>query len=1328
MTMSRILWSVWLRQALLLVLLCVGLSARAAVVYQGAGNAVAGTNATGVGVAVPWPAHVQGDVALLFVESAGGEAVTLTVPSGFVAVANSPQTTGAGTAGTQLSVFWARATSAAMVAPEVSAVTDHFYAVILTFRGVLNTGNPIDVTAGGVKAAASISVSVTGVTTTVNNALVVQAVTRDTDANGVFCSAQANAGLASITERFDNGTNLGLGGGLCVWHGIRAVAGATGNTTATVASSINAFLTIALRPQPGPYFQAAGAAVNNATTANPAWPPGHAINDIALLFVESGGGEPVTLAIPNGFALVPGSPYATGAGIAGTQLTVYWARATSAAMLPPRVTVPVTVPATDGHIYARILTYRNVITAGNPWDVTGGGVKTPTSTALTLPGIATGVADTLMVQAATKDLDNTAAFASAQTNASLTGIAERQDAGTTTGRGGGIAVWDGYKAAAGATNNTTVTVTNSINAFLTIALVPQAAMVPVYNAAGTTTPFSWWPNPAINDIALLFVESPGGQPVTLSVANGFAAVTNSPQATGAGTAGTQLSVFWARASSTNMLGPTLTGPADHMYARLLTYRGAVITGNPWNITGGGVKTPASTAGGLTSVTTTTTNTRVVQAVARDNDNAAAAFSVQTNANLAPITERHDAGTAIGNGGGFSVWDGAKATASATGPTTATVTSSINAFLSIALQEAIAGPNHVELVHDGSAVTCTPRAVTVRACTTAASCEGVPANYFVGTFPITMTAIAGANWCSDSLCATALASPATVSNGSTIYLREPTVRIDRMAGTASTATTTTIQCSNTATVAAMNATTECDVSYADSGLFFDVQDHRAEALQNVNVSAVKKSDSSLACVPAFASVNKSVNFKCSYTNPVSGTRAVRVGGVALNAGNNAGAACDGTGGNVTLAFNVSGVAATTVQYADVGSMSLSATYTGSGADAGLSMTGSDSFIAAPNDFAVTTTGPYAAGSAFSATVTARNTGGTATPNFGLETPTAESASFSLGARVEPSGANDCVNGPCDGTVGGSVTLPWSAGAASASNVTYSEVGTMTLTATLASGSYLASGLNVSGTSATSGAFLPAYFDTAVTQGCVAGSFTYSGQPFTVAVTARNASGGTTRNYSNLGVCSVCSKAVTLSDPSATANFNSTNTIAATAFAAGVGSKADVAYTFPTKATAPATITLRAVDTSSVTSSGHTEGTAPIRSGRLRLSNAVGSPLLALAIPAETQYYNGSYWTINALDSCSTTGWTVSPAGANALQGSGASGSTTGTLGASVASGVATFSASAPGSGGFGYRDFSVTVPDYLKFSWTGGAAVSPGARASFGIHRGNNRIIDRRERY
>ncbi|MFA4969748.1 MAG: hypothetical protein WC540_08955, partial [Sulfuritalea sp.] len=457
---------------------------------------MSGTTATGMGGSPAWPAHAANDIALLFVESAGGQSVTLSVPNGFVAVPNSPQATGAGTAGTRLTVFWARATSSAMAAPKIAAPSDHFYAQIVTFRGVINSGNPIDATAGGTKPVASTSVTVPGVTTTVANALIVQAVARGNDLAAAAFSAQTNANLTGIVEHLDAGTANGNGGGLGIWSGVMATAGATGNTTATVTSSINAFLTIALKPQAGPRFQAAGAAVGGTATVSPAW-PAHATDDIALLFIESTGGQAATLSTAAGFAAVANSPKFVGAGTAGTRLTVFWARATSAAMGAPTVADP------GNHVYAQIITYRGVANTGNPWDVTGGGTKTPASGSVSLTSVTTTVADTLVVQAVARDTDNAAAAFSAQTNANLAGIGERVDAGTTQGNGGGFAVWDGYKATASATGSTTATVTSSINAFLTIALKPQATSAPAFSATGTAVTAGLnWPLHAIDDVAL----------------------------------------------------------------------------------------------------------------------------------------------------------------------------------------------------------------------------------------------------------------------------------------------------------------------------------------------------------------------------------------------------------------------------------------------------------------------------------------------------------------------------------------------------------------------------------------------------------------------------------------------------------------------------------------------------------------------------------------------------------------------------------------------------------------------------------------------------------
>ena len=106
-------------------------------------------------------------------------------------------------------------------------------------------------TAGGVESTSDTSGSIPGVTTTVANALVVTALAASLpDATGTAqYSAWTNANLTSLTERVDNTRNAGNGGGLAVATGVKAAAGATGNTAVTLANSATkAMMSIAIKP------------------------------------------------------------------------------------------------------------------------------------------------------------------------------------------------------------------------------------------------------------------------------------------------------------------------------------------------------------------------------------------------------------------------------------------------------------------------------------------------------------------------------------------------------------------------------------------------------------------------------------------------------------------------------------------------------------------------------------------------------------------------------------------------------------------------------------------------------------------------------------------------------------------------------------------------------------------------------------------------------------------------------------------------------------------------------------------------------------------------
>lgn len=214
--------------------------------------------------------------------------------------------------------------------------------------------------------------------------------------------------------------------------------------------------------------------------------------------------------------------------------------------------------------------------------------------------------------------------------------------------------------------------------------------LPTYQAAGTGAGGAGdvvptWPTHQADDIGLLFVES-ANEVVTAPA--GWAAVTSSPQGTGtaAGVNATRLSVFWKRAASGAETNPTVTDAGDHTYAIILTFRGCDTAGNPWNGTpGGDVDATSNTIVSIPGSTTTVTDCLIVLAVAWMTDTTGAQISTYVNTDLANITERTDAGTAAGNGGGVTVITGEKATASAYGATTAVAgTATRQGRMSIAL--------------------------------------------------------------------------------------------------------------------------------------------------------------------------------------------------------------------------------------------------------------------------------------------------------------------------------------------------------------------------------------------------------------------------------------------------------------------------------------------------------------------------------------------------------------------------------------------------------------------------------------------------------------------
>ena len=352
----------------------------------------------------------------------------------------------------------------------------------------------------------------------------------------------------------------------------------------------------------------------------------------------------------------------------------------------------------------------------------------------------------------------------------------------------------------------------------------------------------------------------------------------------------------------------------------------------------------------------------------------------------------------------------------------------------------------------------------------------------------------------------------------------------------------------------------------------------------------------------------------------------------------------------------------------------------------------------------------AGEAFSVTATAINSSGNPTPNYGRET-TAETVKLTPTKVVAAMTNVPAVVGSFGSFSSGSTT---------GTAFSWADVGIITLTPSVGDADYLGAG-EVTGTvSGNIGRFVPDHIDAVVTDACVTGAFTYSGQPMGLALTARNLAGVVTTNYNTTAGLS---RAVTLAQSQTTGSFTPA-TVTAAEFAAGLAS-ATPAFAFATLKTAPTTITVGGQDADGVALTAAADitqkQTAAIRAGRLYLANAYGSELLPLMVPVQTQYWD-SGWKQNRLDSC--TSLTVPTSGNSGLTNTLAT-KTTATLAAPVLSGDAGFRLSAPGAGNAGLVDIIGSVVRGSN-SWL--PLSTPFARACFGACGPRSPVIYFRERF
>ncbi|MCR4298428.1 MAG: hypothetical protein NUV75_06720, partial [Gallionella sp.] len=383
--------------------------------------------------------------------------------------------------------------------------------------------------------------------------------------------------------------------------------------------------------------------------------------------------------------------------------------------------------------------------------------------------------------------------------------------------------------------------------------------------------------------------------------------------------------------------------------------------------------------------------------------------------------------------------------------------------------------------------------------------------------------------------------------------------------------------------------------------------------------------------------------------------------------------------VNMTFDASGNAPFTFNYSDAGQVKLWASKAAGGTLLSTLTGSSNSFVVKPHHFDITNiacttvgagtcapanvtgnnpaaNGPAGAafiqaGQSFKATVTAMNGAATPafTPNFGKET-SAEGAELTSFNHLPGLGGATAISRVLSG---------FNSGAATLTDLAWNEVGVLQLQATLSNangylGSDIVNGKNsvVSAVNPYVGRFIPDRFDTVVTpQG---GGFAYSGnpvgpvpgQPFTVTVTAKNASASPTANYYNAGGYA---RNVNLSVPVGGA----TGQLYVDAVAGGTGAvpvakflnvnpgegkvnysdaMGKISFVFSSLPFAEQAIQIHAEDADTVASPG-ANGSIKIRHGRLRVFNAFGSDKADLSLPLRAEYWTGNSWLISTDDNFS-----------------------------------------------------------------------------------------------
>ncbi|WP_242620370.1 DUF6701 domain-containing protein [Shewanella maritima] len=685
-------------------------------------------------------------------------------------------------------------------------------------------------------------------------------------------------------------------------------------------------------------------------------------------------------------------------------------------------------------------------------------------------------------------------------------------------------------------------------------------------------------------------------------------------------------------------------------------------------------------------------------------------------------------------------------------------------------------DHFEFDHTGSGLTCAPETLTLKACANPDCSQLVPDQVTATLSPASIPT--GGGWVGGNV--------VTFSGGqTTLQLRNNTpgaVTLDVIGSTPGAKPFSQTLCSiagGTATAA------NCSLTFADTGFIFDTDAaNKDTATQfaklankplSMTIAAVKKDDATEQCVPTFANQAKSISLWSSYVDPSAGGL-VATSSVTVDNTNIGKSATSAT--QLALNFDAQGEASFTLNYPDAGKIQLDASYSGTGEEAGLVMTGNVEVVNFPVGLCISQIENQAtcpsgdascsvfkrAGESFMFEVRGKawQADGDADYCDNLNTPNYAHGNMQLSHSLVA---------PSPGQLGSISNASYNHVAAvnNANNVTQtvSEVGVFDFSVKPQS-SYLGSSFYdiPQASTGNTGRFVPASFaisGASVLPAC--GGFSYMEQPFPVAfnISAQNLNSVTTQNYQGAFAKGTASLAGENANDGVDLSARlSSLPVGSGSWSAGVAT-VDSSYraTFA-RTTAPNVdgpysqldVGVQVYDndgdfafvaspdmrpdtsgdcqTPSNTCTAKRLGTKDMRHGRVLMDNTYGPESEVLMMPVYAQFWNGTNWQLNTDDSCSIISGALSPlATYNPALSTGETVQRSGQFG-QIINGQQTLLWQNVGTNNYRGQVLSpLDVDSWLEWYWnydslSPNTLSDPQSSAFFGRYRGHDRVIYWRE--